>query len=119
MRDATESYQRGQQNLERRDVGAQNRYEAWKNFRNCWLMLESLPEGKRPELYLLARDKVREAQDVLDRKCSQLLLEVVKFYNLKDWISARSTLDQVNAFFPANDQPCPWRAEQKRTEYGL
>ena len=31
------------------------RYEAWREFRNAWLMLEAHPEPK-PELYLLARE---------------------------------------------------------------
>jgi len=118
VRDATSAYQSAQLKLERRDIGASNRYEAWKGFRNAWLMLEAHPAPK-PELYLLARTKVREAQQELDAQCSKLMLEAAGHASRKDWDSARGTLEHVRDFFPANDQPCPWRAEQKRQELQL
>ncbi|MHB8875138.1 MAG: FHA domain-containing protein [Myxococcaceae bacterium] len=118
VRSAATHYQRGTQNFERRDVGAGNRYAAWKDFRTAWLMLESHPEPK-PELYLIARDKVKEAQAELDRTCAKLLLEAEGAYNQNQFEAARLTLEHVKVYFPANDQPCPWRAEQKRVNYGL
>ncbi len=118
VRQAKQTYDRGIVTFERRHVGAGNRYEAWKDFRTTWLMLEAHPEPK-PELYHLAKEKVKEAQQELDRTCAQLLLEAHKQYLLKNFEAARSELDHVKDFFPANDQPCPWRAEQKRYEWDL
>ncbi|MBI3181503.1 MAG: FHA domain-containing protein [Myxococcales bacterium] len=118
LRNAQMTFERAVVTFERRDVGAGNRYEAWKDFRTTWLMLEAYPEPK-PELYILARDKVKEAQQELDRKCAQLMLEAEGGYNQKQFEAARATLEHVHEYFPANDQPCPWRAEQKRAEYGL
>jgi pSer/pThr/pTyr-binding forkhead associated (FHA) protein len=118
VRAATQTFQRGSLNFERRDVGSGNRYMAWKDFRTAWLMLESHPEP-RPELYLIARDKVKEAQAELDRTCGKLLLEAEGAYNTNQYEAARLTLEHVKEYFPANDQPCPFRAEQKRVNYGL
>ena len=118
IREATDSFQRGQLDFQRRDIGAENRFLAWKEFRKAWLMLEAAPDPK-PELYLLSRDKMKEAQKELDMKCSQLMLEVEGYYNQHDWDAARSTLDHVKQYFPTNEQPCPYRAEQKRYELGL
>lgn len=115
LREANTTFQRGVLNFERRDIGAGNRYEAWKDFRTTWLMLESHPEPK-PELYHLARTKMKEAQLELDRKCSQLMLTVETLFNQHQFDAARGELDHVRHYFPANDQPCPWRAEQKRAE---
>jgi len=118
VRDAKSAYQSAQLKLDRRDIGAVNRYEAWKGFRNAWLLLEAHPPPK-PDLYLLARTKVREAQQELDAQCSKLMLEAQGQASRHEWAKARSTLDHVHDFFPANDQTCPWRAEQKRQELDL
>lgn len=118
VRDATVKFQHGLESFERKDVGAVNRYQAWRDFRDTWLMLEAHPDPK-PELYLLARDKVKEAQQELDRLCRTLLLEAEKYYNLKRFADARSTMEHVRQYFPASDQPCPMRAAQKMAEYGL
>jgi hypothetical protein len=118
MRDATSVYGAAELKMERRDVGAVNRYEAWKGFRDAWLKLESHPDPK-PELYQMARTKMHEAQKELDAKCSQLMLETQSAFNHNDWKSAAGTLDHVKDFFPANDQPCLLRAEQLRYKMGL
>jgi hypothetical protein len=118
VREASDAFQRGQMDMQRKDVGAENRFLAWKEFRKAWLMLESAPDPK-PELYLLSRDRMKAAQQELDRTCAQLLLEVEGDYNQKNWDAARSTLDHVKEYFPTNEQPCPFRAEQKRYELGL
>lgn len=118
VRHATDSFRRGELYLQRKDIGAENRFLAWKEFRDAWLLLEGYP-GQKPELYLLAQDRVRTAQQELDRTCSKLLLEVEGEYNQKNWDAARATLDHVKEYFPTNQQTCPYRAEQKRAELGL
>ncbi len=117
-KEADEAFRRGQQYFDRRDIGAGNRYQAYKEFRNAWLMLESRPEVN-PELQLLARDKMKQAQSELERICSQLMLQAAGEYNQRQYAAARATLDHVREYFPANDQPCPWLADQKRAEYDL
>lgn len=118
QREANASFGRAQHKFEHRNVGAANRYLAWKDFRSSWLTLEAHPDPK-PALYLLALDRLREAQQELDRLCSRLLLEIHRAAQVKDWRAARATLDQVKLYFPGNDQPCPDRAEQKRAELRL
>jgi pSer/pThr/pTyr-binding forkhead associated (FHA) protein len=118
LREANAMFQRASQTFERRDVGAGNRYEAWKDFRQAWLMLEAHPDPK-PELYRLARDKVKETQLQLDNLCSKLMLEADQNFNMNRFDKAGSTLDHVKDYFPGYDQPCQWRAEQKRSDFNL
>lgn len=117
-REAQSSFDRGVLLFSRKDVGAANRYEAWKEFRNAWLNLEAHPEP-RPELYRLAREKMKEAQEELDSTCSKLMLEVEQSVNQKDWGKARGTLEYVKEYFPGKDQPCPYRAEAKKEQLRL
>ena len=118
IKSAQENMRRGQDFWDRRQVGAENLYKAWRSFRESWLVLESV-EGAKPMEYTISRDKMREAQQSLDRLCSQLLLEAQSAYNQKQFEAARSTLEHVNEYFPKKDQPCPFRAEQMREYYGI
>jgi hypothetical protein len=118
MDKAREAYQRGKQNFERADVGARNRYEAWKSFREAWLTLEAYPDPK-PDLYLEAKDRMKEAQQELDKTCAKLLLEAEGYYNQKNFRFAKNTLEHIREYFPEFDQPCATHAENKRAEYGL
>ena len=115
---ANDSYRRGRKNVETQAVGARNRYEAWRAFRESWLMLEAHPEP-RPDLYFEAQERMKAAQQELDRTCAKLLLEVEGYYNQGNYKAAASTLDHVREYFPDYDQPCATRAENKRAEYGL
>jgi hypothetical protein len=118
LREAHDAYLRGQRRAEHRDVGASNRYEAWLDFRRAWLLLESLPEPK-PELYMLARTKMRDSQHELDMECQKQLMEVRGYYSHKDWSTARSALDVIEREFPHSDQACPLRAAELRAELAL
>jgi len=118
LQEAAAVFRRAEQNFIRRDVASSNRYIAWKDYRSAWLMLQALPDPK-PELYARAQDRMREAQGELDRLCAALMLHVQRSQSLKDWASARDALDQVRNYFPGGDQPCPWKAEQRRAELKL
>jgi hypothetical protein len=118
LREAQEAYQRGQTAFERRDVGADSRYRAWRDFREAWLKLEAVPEP-RPDLYKLARERMRDAQNELDRTCRKLHLEATAYYNQHEYRAARDTLEFIREYFPGNDQSCPMLADAKREEYGL
>ncbi|HYH97785.1 FHA domain-containing protein [Hyalangium sp.] len=115
---AREAYSRGRLNFERMDVGARNRYEAWKSFREAWLLLEAHPEPK-PDLYFESRDRMKDAQQELDKTCAKLLLETEGYYNQRNFKNARDTLDHIRGYFPEYDQPCATHAENKRAEYGF
>ncbi|WP_224366127.1 FHA domain-containing protein [Hyalangium versicolor] len=116
--EARNAYQRGRQNFQRADVGARNRYEAWKSFREAWLLLEAHPEPK-PDLYFEARDRMKDAQQELDKTCAKLLLETEGYYNQKNFAAAKHTLEYIREYFPEFDQPCATHAENKRSEYGF
>ena len=115
---AQESFDRGQILFERRNIGADSTFKSWKQFRNAWLMLEAHPDPK-PETYVLARDRMFEAQRELDMKCRTLMLEFQTYAAHSDWDGARATLDQVHQYFPNKEQPCPFRAEQERERHQL
>jgi len=116
--EAEGSYRRAQQSFDRREIGPGNRYLAWKDARESWLMLEAHPEP-RPGLYLIAREKMGQAQLELDRVCSKLMLEFQRHFQLRNLEKAQGTLERVNAFFPGPDQPCPGLAQKQRTALGL
>ena len=118
LRDAKADYDRGLKALESKDIGAGNRYDAWRSFRSAWLRLEAHPDPK-PELYELSKLKIREAQHELDAVCAKLLLEVERAYNQADYSAAMSTLEHIREYFPARDQTCLSRADRKRMEMRL
>ncbi|ADO69919.1 FHA domain-containing protein [Stigmatella aurantiaca] len=118
VREARNAYARGKLNIDRADVGARNRYLAWKSFREAWLMLEAHPEPK-PDLYFEAKDRMGDAQQELDRTCSKLLLEAEGYYNQRNYKAAKHTLQHIREYFPEFDQPCAIKSENKLLEYNL
>ncbi len=116
--EATNKFKKAQEMFERRDVGAGNRWEAYRSFRDAWLMLEGHSDPK-PSTYALAREKMKEAQGELDRQCSKLLLGAQGSYNQRQFDAARTELDHVHEFFPEKKHPCPFRADAMREVWGL
>ncbi|MFL5355384.1 FHA domain-containing protein [Archangium sp.] len=118
IEEARKAYMRGRKNLENAEVGARNRYEAWKSFREAWLLLEAHPEPK-PDLYFEARERVKDTQKELDRVCSKLMLEVEGYVNQSNWQAASATLDHAREYFPDDyDQQCARMVEIKRESLG-
>ncbi len=119
VEEARKAYTRARKNLDNKDVGARNRYEAWKSFREAWLLLEAHPEPK-PDLYFEARERVKDTQKELDRVCAKLMLEVEGYVNQSNWQAASATLDHTREYFPGDfDQPCARMAEIKRADLGM
>ncbi len=116
--EANNKFKKAQEMFERRDVGASNRWEAYRSFREAWLMLEAHPDPK-PSTYALAREKMKEAQGELDRQCSKLLLGAQGAYNQRQFDAARIELEHVHEFFPEKKHPCPFRADAMREAWGL
>jgi pSer/pThr/pTyr-binding forkhead associated (FHA) protein len=118
IEEARKAYMRGRKNMDNAEVGARNRYEAWKSFREAWLLLEAHPEPK-PDLYFESRERVKDAQKELDRVCSKLMLEVEGYVNQSNWQAASATLDHAREYFPDDyDQPCARMVEIKRESLG-
>ncbi len=117
--DAEEKYKRGNQEWEQRDIGASNRWDAYKNYREAWLTLEALPAATRPYTYSLTRDKMNEARRELDEKCKQLLLKARSAYEFGKYDEARYQLDYVKQFFPSRAHPCQGRADYERATMDL
>ena len=61
LRDARADYDRGIKDLERKNIGARNRYDAWRNFRSAWLRLEAHPAAQARALRALADQGPRGA----------------------------------------------------------
>jgi hypothetical protein len=116
--EANMKFKKAQEMFERRDVGASNRWEAFRSFREAWLMLEAHSDPK-PAIYQLARERMREAAAELDRQCSKLLLGAQGAYNQRQFEEARIELEHVNEFFPEKKHPCPYRAASMRDTWGL
>ncbi|MCY1075039.1 FHA domain-containing protein [Archangium lansingense] len=119
VEEARKAYMRARKNMDNKEVGARNRYEAWKSFREAWLLLEAHPEPK-PDLYFEARERVKDTQKELDRVCAKLMLEVEGYVNQSNWQAASATLDHTREYFPGDfDQPCARMAEIKRADLGM
>lgn len=116
--EANRSYQRGNRSWEQRQIGAENTYKAYSDFRQAWLLLEGLP-GEKPELYALTRDKMRDAQKELNKRCASLMLDALTYVNQNKGDKARAALEEVKRYFPRNDQPCPRQAAIFRITHDL
>ncbi len=117
--DAEEKFRRGMLEWDQRDIGASNRWDAYKNFRESWLTLEALPAERRPYTYSLARDKMNEARRALDVQCKDLLLKARSAYEYGKYDQARYELDHLKHFFPSRAHPCQFRAEAERATMDL
>lgn len=109
--DAEEKFKRGALKWEQRDIGASNRWDAYKNFREAWLTLEAIPAGQRPYTYQLSRDKMNEARRALDEKCNELLLKGKSAFQFGKYDQARYELGHIKEFFPTRAHPCQGRAD--------
>lgn len=113
--DAEEKYKRGLTEWEQRDIGASNRWDAYKNFREAWLTLEALPAASRPYTYQLSRDKMNEARRELDNKCRDLIRKAKSAWEMNKVDEAYMQLDYVKQFFPSRAHPCANRADYERS----
>ncbi|MDX2010016.1 MAG: FHA domain-containing protein [Myxococcaceae bacterium] len=114
--DAAERYKRAEGKWEQRDIGASNRWEAYKGFREAWLFYEAMPPDKRGPQYQLAHDKMMESRRDLDNQCNKLLMQARAEFQQKKYDAASSTLDWVEKFFPTKAHPCQYRAIIERDE---
>lgn len=104
---------------DQRDIGPDNLFRAWKQYREAWLKLESLPD--RPaELYVISRNEQRTLGADLDRKCAGMQLDIQKALNAKkpDVKRARQVVDDMLRYFPSREHRCHWAARSLIEELG-
>jgi hypothetical protein len=114
---AADYAKKAKESYERKDVGAENLYKAWKNYRNAWATLEGM--GKKPELHEIARTEMLAMKKELDQQCARLMLEAKRQMELKKRKKARVTLDEVSRYFPTGEHRCHNLALEKIQEYEL
>ena len=92
---------------ERRDIGAENLFQAWKTYREAWLLLEATPSHS-VELHTMARTRMRELRPALDTKCNAMIISVKKVMNQQheNVEEARAILEDVPRYFPTREHPC-------------
>ena len=108
---AQDYFQKGKTYLDQRDVGSDNLFKAWKDFRISWLMLESLDQ--RPELYGLVRLKLAESARELDLLCGRMMLAAQKSLELKNRVKAKQRLEEISNYFPTTEHRCHNLAVEK------
>ncbi|WP_257462469.1 FHA domain-containing protein [Archangium lipolyticum] len=102
---------------ERRDVGPENLFLAWENYRSAWITLEALDD--KPDLYQDVRFMLGQVAADLDQKCGQLMLDFQRNIQFKDTKRAVQVLEEVNRRFPTRAHRCHNLALEKANEYGL
>ena len=103
----TEDMERARTFYDQREIGPENLFRAWKDYRDAWLKLESV--SPRPEgLYVEARSRQREISQELDTRCSAVQLDAVKLLNARrpDYQLARDTLTEALRYFPTKEHRC-------------
>ena len=112
------AFRRGKLRFEQREIGAPNRFLAWKDFRNARLLMEAHPEP-RPRLYDLAQQRMDDAQQELDALCAKLMLEIQRAVSQHKRAAAHALFERLNEYFPSSRSACVLWAERRRLELGL
>jgi hypothetical protein len=102
---------------ETRDVGAENLFKAWKEYRFAWITLEALDE--KPDLYQDVRYQLGQVSAELDHKCSQLMLDFQRAVQYRNAKKARAALQEVGRRFPTAEHRCHNRALELAFEHEL
>lgn len=115
---ASDYAKKGQEFWDNRDIGAQNMFRAWKNYRAAWLTLEAL-QGPKPETYKYVRDQLDMTAKELDIICRRMMLDVQRNLQLKQEAKAGAKLEEVDSYFPTNEHRCHNQAHALRTKLEL
>lgn len=102
---------------ERKDIGAENLFLAWDNYRSAWITLEALDE--KPDLYHDVRFMLGQVAGDLDQKCGQLMLDFQRSIQFKQKKRANAVLAEVKRRFPTAAHRCHNLVLEKANEYGL
>lgn len=116
--EAENAFRRANLRFEQREIGAPNRFLAWKDFRNARLLLEAHPEP-RPQLHGLAQQGMDDARRELDALCAKLMLEIQRAVSQRKRAAAHALFERLNEHFPSSRSACALWAERRRLELGL
>ncbi|MCP3145298.1 FHA domain-containing protein [Pyxidicoccus xibeiensis] len=100
-----------------KDVGAENLFKAWQQYRFAWITLEALEE--KPELYQDVRFQLGQVAAELDHKCSQLMLDFQRSVQYRNAKTARAALAEVSRRFPTGEHRCHNRGLELAYEHEL
>jgi hypothetical protein len=107
----------GQRFYEQKDVGSENLFKAWKNYRSAWLTLEALED--KPDLYNDVRFQLQQTGAELDQQCRKLMLDFQRNLQFRDGDKAVATVQEVIRRFPTTEHRCHNLAIEKATQYEL
>ncbi|WP_208719073.1 hypothetical protein, partial [Corallococcus sicarius] len=114
---ARESVKAGARFYELRDVGAENLFKAWREYRSAWITLEALDD--KPDLYEDVRERIAQISTELDHRCGQLMLEFQRAVQYRSRRDAVATLEDVRRRFPTTEHRCHNLALEKAYEHEL
>src|SRR5262249_17967688 len=92
---------------DQRDIGPDALFKAWKQYRDAWLKLESLP-GRPNDLYVVARAQQAETRRLMDKRCKTMQIDVQRALSqrIPDYETARHVLTDMLRYFPTREPPC-------------
>jgi pSer/pThr/pTyr-binding forkhead associated (FHA) protein len=98
---------RAQKFYEQRDIGPDALFKAWKQYRDAWLKLESLP-GRPNDLYVVARSQQQETRLLMDKRCKTMQIDVQRALQSRvpNYALARKVLNDMLRYFPTREHPC-------------
>lgn len=114
---ARESARAGARFYELKDVGAENLFKAWREYRAAWITLEALDE--KPDLYEDVRERIAQISTELDHRCGQLMMQFQRAVQFRSRRDAVATLEDVRRRFPTTEHRCHNLALEKAYEHEL
>ncbi|QAT86172.1 adenylate cyclase [Corallococcus coralloides] len=114
---AREAAKAGARFYELKDVGAENLFKAWREYRAAWITLEALDD--KPELYEDVRERIAQISTELDHRCSQLMMQFQRAVQFRSRRDAVATLEDVRRRFPTAEHRCHNLAQEKAYEHEL
>ncbi|MBN9684497.1 MULTISPECIES: hypothetical protein [unclassified Corallococcus] len=114
---AREAAKAGARFYELKDVGAENLFKAWREYRAAWITLEALDD--KPELYEDVRERIAQISTELDHRCSQLMMQFQRAVQFRSRRDAVATLEDVRRRFPTAEHRCHNLALEKAYEHEL
>lgn len=119
LTEARATVERAKKAYDLREVGPENLFKAWKQYRQAWLLLESLSD-RPPELYDFVRQQLKAIVPEMDKRCANLLLEVKKEMESPsaNYKRIRDMLEGISTFFPTREHRCNPVSKQILSELG-
>lgn len=114
---AREHAARGSELNDKREVGSDNLFKAWKAYREAWITLE--PLSQHPPLHEDVRLRMNQLKSEMDTLCGTLLLDFQRAIELNQRRKAKAALQDVVRHFPTPEHRCHNQALARYNEYSL